>query len=619
MELEIALNFVNNILLDRVQRELRPPEITIFRGTWEGMTYEQMANSSSYSANYLMRDIAPKFWRLLSEALGENVGKNSLKLTLTKLYGSPQINEHKSFQIQVDRANQLSSSLVTNWHNAPVFTSHFYGYDRELVILQRWATVERCSLLGLWGLSGVGKTALMKRLREEIGDRFDRIIWRSLDRSPTLDSLIADILQSEFALVEKDPSLLLPRLLAQMQSQSCLILLDSLETLLQAETLSGKYRPGYEDYETFFRVVGENSHQSCVVVTSLENFNGIFQGITNDALIRSLKISGLSPSDAELLLTAAPLKTPELWQNLIEYYQGNPAMLTIAAQMIQELFCGNVSEFLGQKSLVFGEIDRLLQKSFCRLSVLEREISYWLASEAKPMPLKEIKEGIPWSVYPVELIEALESLIQRAILETQQREERSVFVLPPMIQEFVTNQFIAQIGHNFSVETRNNFLLSDKTIELSASSKKPTHLSQWLTNNFELGWQPIEALFTATVRSPARLRSAFNLRGEEVVTRFKQIELATEESVAVLLLIAIAPEASAFRICVQAQPTPGQNTLPPNLQLNLVDGSDTVLAQIVSEAADNFIQLPYFRGAKTEEFIIRLNLNAASYEEDFVL
>ena len=615
MELEIALNFVNRVLLDKAQRQLRPPEITIFRGTWEGITYEQMANSSSYSANYLMRDIAPKFWKLLSEALGENVGKNSLRLTLTKLYDSSQVSENRSFPTQ---ANQLSSS-VTNWHHAPAFTSHLYGYDRELALLQRWATVEKCSLLGLWGLSGVGKTALMKRLGEEVKDRFDRIIWRSLDCSPTLDSLIADILRSEFALVEKDPSLLLPRLLAQMQSQSCLILLDGLETCLQAETLSGTYHPGYENYETFFRAVGESSHKSCVVVTSLENFNGIFQGISHDALIRSLKISGLSRSDAELLLTAAQLKTQELWQNLIEYYQGNPAMLTIAAQMIQELFCGNVSEFLGQKSLVFGEIDRLIQKSFCRLSVLEREILYWLASEAKAMSLKEIKEGIPWSVYPVEIIEALESLIQRAILETQQRKERSVFVLSPMMQEFVTNQFIAQIGQDFSVETRNNFFLTDKTIELSASSKKTTHLSQWLTNNFELGWQPVEALFTANARSPARLRSAFNLRGEELVTRFKQIELATDDSVAVLLLIAIAPEASALRICVQAQPAPGQNTLPPNLQLNLVDGSNIVLAQIVSEAADNFIQLPYFRGVKTEEFTIRLNLNGANYEEDFVL
>ncbi len=618
MKLEIALNFVNRILLDKAQRQLRPPEITIFRGTWEGMTYEQMANSSSYSANYLMRDIAPKFWKLLSNALGENVGKNSLKLTLTKLYDLSQINENKYFQTQDIKNNQLLSS-VSNSRNTSVFTSHFYGYARELAILRRCVTVERASLLGLWGLSGMGKTALMKRLGEEVQDQFDTIIWRSLEHSPALNSLIADILKSEFALVEKDSSRLLSQLLAQMRSRSCLILLDGLEALLQGETLSGRYVSSYEDYEIFFRVVGESSHQSCVVVTSLENFNGIFQGIGNDALIGSLKISGLSLSDAQSLMKAAQLQGQKSWPSLIEYYQGNPAMLTIATQIIQELFGGNVSEFIGQKSLVFGEIDRLLHKSFCRLSVLEREILYWLASEAKPMSLGEIKKGIPWSIYPVELIEAIESLIQRALLEAQQREEQSVFVLPPMIQEFVTNQFIAQIGHNFAVETRKNFRSTDNTIKLSASSKKPTHLSQWLTNNFELGWQPVEALFTSSVRSPTRLRSAFDLRGEEVVTRFKQIELTTDTSTSVLLLIAIAPETSALRICVQAQPAPGQDTLPRNLQLNLIDQTGTVLAQIISEAADNFIQLPYFQGVKTEEFKIRLNLNGASYEEDFVL
>jgi hypothetical protein len=188
-----------------------------------------------------------------------------------------------------------------------------------------------------------------------------------------------------------------------------------------------------------------------------------------------------------------------------------------------------------------------------------------------------------------------------------------------MMREFITNQFLAQIGNNFSLVNRQNSPLTENIIELGQTTPKPTHLSQWLRNNFESGWQPIAALFLASERSPLRLRSAFSLRGEGVITRFKQISLSTDNSVSVLLSIAISQENSALKICVQAQPTPQQQILPANLQLSLKDADKTTLATIESETQDNFIQLPYFRGVQTEQFTIELNLNSVSYEEDFII
>ncbi|MEO1671988.1 MAG: hypothetical protein AAFR77_14590 [Cyanobacteria bacterium J06631_2] len=165
-------------------------------------------------------------------------------------------------------------------------------------------------------------------------------------------------------------------------------------------------------------------------------------------------------------------------------------------------------------------------------------------------------------------MEALESLNQRSLIETTKIDQRSVFDLSPMMREFVINQFIAQISTNFSLANRQSLLSAQETIELGNISQT-SHLSQWLENRFEPGWQPIETLFTASGLSPARLRSAFSLRGSEMTIRFKQIPLETAESKEILLVIAISPLEATLKICVQVQPSLQAQTLPENLELRL--------------------------------------------------
>ena len=609
MDLEIALEFVNQVLVTKTDRSLRPPEVKVLQGTWQGATYEQMAASSSYSANYLMRDIAPKFWKLLSTVFERNISKSNLRIQLEQMYNSSQTKLSEKTQVNSQQ------NEAQNWSRTIAFPSVIYGRTEELNLLRQWIINDSSKLIKIWGLRGIGKTLLMKKIAQEIHQRYEVVIWRSLKYAPSLTELIEDLLRSNFGIEEKSKNRLLSQLIAQMRSRPCLIMLDGIEAVLQPKTLSGKYLAGYEDYAEFFKTVAESAHQSCTIVTSNENF-GIATQSNSRSTIRSLKLSGLSQSEAASLLEQQAIT--DMPPRLVEYYRGNPAILIAAAQIIRELFNGNAREFLAQKSLVFGEIGRLISKSFDRLSALETEILYWLASESQPMSLPEIQDSIPLSLYPVELIEALESLIQRSLIETTQIQQRSVFTLSPTIGEFAIDRFIAQVGDNFSVVNRRNSSSLGNTIELGKTTQI-CNLSHWLENKFESSWQPVEKLFAASRRSPARLRSTFNLRGEGVVKRFKQIDLDTDNSVTILLLVAISRSESAFKICVQAQPALHRETLPNGLQLNLIDPEDTVLATIASQSEDNFIQLPYFRGVQNEKFKVGINLDSASYQEEFLI
>ena len=640
MDLEIALEFVNQVLITETGRSLRPPEVKVFCGTWQGATYEQMAASSSYSSNYLMRDIAPKFWKLLSTIFERNISKSNLRIQLEQICNSPQKELasnsqssngicHKRLEfgraIETYERRSLTNPIqaddrqndAQNWSSIIALPSVVYGRNREVELVKQWIA-DRSRLIKIWGQQGIGKTLLMKKIGTEIEQQYEVVVWRSLASAPKLTEFIEGLLQSGFGIStrNRNSNQLLSELMAQMRSRPCLMMFDGVEAILQPKTLSGRYLPDRENYAEFFKIVVETVHQSCVIVTSNENFNITTQSDSQSA-VRSLKLSGLSPSEAVSLLESQ-VDITDIPLPLVEYYRGNPEILIAAARIIRELFNGNAREFMAQESLVFGEIARLISKSFDRLSAIETEILYWLASKSQPMTLAEIQESIPLSIYPVELIEALGSLTQRSLIETTRVEQRSVFTLSPTIAEFAIDRLIAQVGDNFSVANRQNSTIIDNTIELGKISQI-THLSLWLENKFESGWQPVETLFAASGRSPARLRSAFNLRGEGVVKRFKQINLNTDDPVAVLLLVAIDPEETAFKICVQAQPALLEETLPNGLQLNLVDAENTVLATIASQSEDNFIQLPYFRGTKNEKFKVGIELDSASYREEFMI
>lgn len=621
MDLKVALKFVNAEVFKYEKRNLTPLEITIFCGSWAGNTYNQIAKSSEYSFNYLMRDVGPKFWRLLTKIFGENVNKNNIQAIISKRYQikSSLVQDASVTKPQSQKERVERSGLSRDWENAPVQFDSFYGYQEELETLKQWIVGESSHLINLWGIKGVGKTALMREIAIGVEAEFDFVIWRSLGSAPTFDNLVnslRDILRIEPNADKKDLGM---HLLTKMRSHSCLILLDGVEAILQPGQQAGTYLPGYEDYNDFFQLVGESSHKSCVITTSIESLSGIFQFTGENSPIHSVKLSGLSLSAGKSLLATKKLTEPQAMTDLIRYYQGNPAMLGIAAKIIKELFNQHIAEFLAQKSLIFGDIARLLEKSFDRLSMLEEELLFWLASE-DAVSIAEIQSRIPINIYPVELLETIESLNQRSLIQSSESQAGSSFSLSPMIREFTVNRFITQIGTN-SVKERHQGHRGSvvRGLKISPIPSKQTHLSNWLANNFELGWQPIETLFSLTNKSPVRLRSAFYFRDRDTVKRFKEIEVGSSLSERVILLVAITPEESSLGICVQAQPEIERRVLPQQLQICLVDRADNIIAEARSGAQDNFIQLPYFYGERGEKFKIKLNLNSATYEEEFLI
>lgn len=78
MNVEEALDIANRLAQEKTGEPLSKVHQVIFQGAWQGKTYEEVAEDSEYQLNYIKQDAGPKLWKLLSDALGERIGKKDL-------------------------------------------------------------------------------------------------------------------------------------------------------------------------------------------------------------------------------------------------------------------------------------------------------------------------------------------------------------------------------------------------------------------------------------------------------------------------------------------------------------------------------------------------------------
>jgi WD40 repeat protein len=337
-----------------------------------------------------------------------------------------------------------------DWGEA-VDVSVFYGRDLELESLNQWILTDRCRLVVLLGMGGMGKTALSVKLAVLLGDKFEFLIWRSLKNAPCLEDLLKDILQflsqqqETAANLPKTIPSLLNRLTDYLRRQRCLLVLDNVETILLPGSPAGRYRPGYEDYAELFKRVAETVHQSCLILTSREKPQYITSLEGESLPVRTWQLKGLSDAAGEQILSNKGLETGIEAEKLTQLYQGNPLALKIVATSIQELFAGNIAEFLEQGIAVFNGIRSLLEKQFDRLAILEQQILYWLAINREPVSITQLPDDLVPRVSAGRILESLEFIGWRSLIEIQTRSTGQLFTLQPVVMEYVGDRLIEKV------------------------------------------------------------------------------------------------------------------------------------------------------------------------------
>ena len=154
--------------------------------------------------------------------------------------------------------------------------SVFYGRTSELSQLKQWLLSDRCRVVAILGMEGIGKTALSVKLAEQIQGEFEYVFWRSLRDAPSVKAILSDLRQflSGQQAAETDlPETVsgsLSQVIDYLRNHRCLLILDDAESVLCSNNQYGQYLEGHEGYGDLLRLVGEVAHQSCIVLTSRE-------------------------------------------------------------------------------------------------------------------------------------------------------------------------------------------------------------------------------------------------------------------------------------------------------------------------------------------------------------
>lgn len=395
---------------------------------------EMLSNQAGYS-------IKVKNWSRVTYLL-EKAGYKKDKLQLQPVNGN-----RKTFKEPENNLVKIPSTPTIDWGSA-IDVSNFQGRTTELAKVKKWILQDNCRLVVLLGMAGIGKTACSVKLAQEIQQDFEYIIWRSLHLTPTLEQILDQLIT---ALSPHTPDKVadcvedkISLLIDYLRSARCLIVLDSFDSLLVSNhqytrhsnsigensavysLISPiKYHQGYEIYQEFIQRIGESQHQSCFILTSREKTPEIAALEGEELPVRSWKLTGLGKQESLSILHSKGLSklADQESQTLVDWYAGNPLFLKLVATAIQELFAGNISEFLSQRTLVFGDLRLILEQQFNRLSQLEKNVMYWLAINQDWVSLRQLQAniipGLSPRLSPRLILEAVDLLQKRSLIEQQ--------------------------------------------------------------------------------------------------------------------------------------------------------------------------------------------------------
>jgi ATPase family associated with various cellular activities (AAA) len=456
MDIAEALKITDDLIFDSTSKYLDNLQRSIVQGVWEGKTYKNIADSIDRTEGHI-RDSAANLWQDISEVIGENVRKSNFKSVVERYQISIVSSHNYKDKIQIRDINfhldltsigqeirrnlnldQDRDSIKIDVGDAIPDLFPFYSRDLELTKLKQWVIEDKCRLINIFGVNGIGKTALVSQLATQLRAKFECVIWQSLrSKRPLFDLIDRDILPSLpiqiIADTHHDLETRISLLIEQLSKHRCLIILDNIHRIFNSNNLAGTYNDEGKEYQNLFRRISESNHQSCLVLIGREQPR---EFVLLDRSIRTLALDGLDLGSQQQILKDSGITNSDRWIKEIAYYAGNPLYLNVVATTIKDLFDGRIDDFCQDRRLFLtNDMKLILQRQYDRLSAIEQQVLQEIASQDRSISLAELI--VSSQIAPSDLLEALQSLGRRQLIHKQKTEIGVLFDLQPILKEFI--------------------------------------------------------------------------------------------------------------------------------------------------------------------------------------
>ncbi|NET42196.1 NB-ARC domain-containing protein [Okeania sp. SIO2B3] len=441
-----VLQLVDRLVEKQTGKHLDDLEKSVVKGLWEGKTYSKIAEESGYKNSNYIGDVSRKLYKILSAQLeGENVNKYNFCWTIERVISSPQFvglinteitwcsnNRQLTEAEPVDHEEKKTENTTYQDLTLAPKIINFYSRETEIQTLSNWLTNQNIRLISVLGISGIGKSTLVRHFIYLNQHLFDIILWKSIKISPFLYQAIAEILTNikVYQSITIKTENQLTEFFNLLQQKRCLIILDDVQELFIRGEFAGQYQQQYQNYKHFFQKLVEIEHQSSLILISQEKCQEMLCLDEELYPIKCLELSGIE----NINLKKYGLQNEESWSKLINLYEGNPVYLESIVGVIKDMFRGNVSNFLTEEGLLLIEEIRLkVAERFSRLSPIEQEIIREISKHNEPVSREYLKQSL--SLSSIDLINGLRSLARRYLLQKTETNE-ILFNLSPIVREY---------------------------------------------------------------------------------------------------------------------------------------------------------------------------------------
>ncbi len=446
MDVEKIVDWADELMLAKTGSHLNNLEQVVLTGVWNNQRYREIAEEYHCTEANVKR-VAGELYKFLSEELEEKVNKSNLRAAMQRYYIANDAHisnsNHVSYninlcgeQLNFDETGKKELNSIINQREKIHDRTHIPKYDRlypyrteELNTLKHWILNENSAIISIYGLSGMGKTALATQLVDEIAAHFDRLIWYSHRTFPHLNALTTHLTQ----FLSQGEATEHRSLLDYLRSHRCFIILDDFQETLTPGELVGRYLPEYQNYGKLLQDIGRSPHNSCVLLLSWEQPPEIATLEAENRPCHSLLLSG-SIELAQEILQNRGLNDPEQWLELINRYSQNPSWLNIIAATIQDLFNGSVVQFLSYSQLFLGDIELIIRDHYERLSASEKSLLSYLAHQEYISDLS----NLPSEPFPsdLNLLATIYSLRKRGFIQKSLDSKHLQLILEPVIKHY---------------------------------------------------------------------------------------------------------------------------------------------------------------------------------------
>ncbi|GAX40289.1 hypothetical protein NIES4075_12530 [Tolypothrix sp. NIES-4075] len=446
-----VLQLVDQLVFKHTANHLNDLQSKVIKGIWEGQTYSEIADDFGYESENHVGNVSRDLYKILSKELNEDVTKSNFCWSIERLatsFNSSQqvigiINNHINLCINT---SDIPKKAVTegqeftekasyiNLKQSPKITQ-LYGRKNELSTLSQWIKNPHTRLISVLGISGIGKSTLVRYYIDTDIIPFDAIIWKNIKLYKSLNSIITEIL-TELNTNNQDinTNSLLNQCLQLFNQKRCLIIIDNFEEIFTNKQFAGQYKPEHQDYKNFLQMITEIEHQSCFILISQEKCQEMISLDKELYPSHCLELSGLDESATQILQSQG-LKDEQIWLQLINLYEGNPTYLQYISILIKDVFHGGVSEFIKENSLILTEdLKSLFDSIWIRLSDVEKDILLEISKHNQSISRDEIRQFL--SLSSMDIINGLQSLTRRFLL-TKSEENEKLFNLSSVFREYL--------------------------------------------------------------------------------------------------------------------------------------------------------------------------------------